>query len=68
MMQTKSSKGGVMSRSYAFDAQKYYIVTQPTRLSDLQLEDLEGEPTARAIKRGRKLRERREARYKDQIM
>jgi hypothetical protein len=34
----------------------------------LQLEELEGEPTARAIKRGRKLRERREARLKDQIM
>jgi hypothetical protein len=68
MMQTKKLKGGVMSKGYAFDAQKYYIVTQPTRLSDLQLEELEGEPTARAIKRGRKLRERREARLKDQIM
>jgi hypothetical protein len=57
-----------MSKSYAFDAQKYYIVTQPTRLSDLQLEDLDGEPTQRALKRGRQLRERREARLKDQIM
>jgi hypothetical protein len=57
-----------MSKSYAFDAQKYYIVTQPTRLSDLQLEDLDGEPTQRVLKRGRQLRERREARLKDQIM
>jgi hypothetical protein len=56
-----------MSKSYGLDdinIQKYYIVTQPTRLSDLQLEDLDGEPTAQAIKRGRKLRERREARMK----
>jgi hypothetical protein len=66
-MQTKTLKGGVMSKSYAFDAQKYYIVTQPTRLSDLQLEELDGEPTVRAVKRGRKLRERREARLKNQL-
>jgi hypothetical protein len=57
-----------MSKSYAFDAQKYYIVTQPTRLSDLQLEELDQEPSARAVKRGRKLRERREARLKDQLI
>jgi hypothetical protein len=68
-MQTKKLKGGVMSKGYAFDdnIQKYYIVTQPTRLSDLQLEELDGEPTARAIKRGRKLRDRREARIKNQL-
>jgi hypothetical protein len=59
-----------MSKGNALDninIQKYYIVTQPTRLSDLQLEELEDEPTARAIKRGRKLRERRAARMKNEL-
>ncbi len=59
-----------MSRSYALDEiniQKYYIVTQPTRISDLQIDDLDNEPSNRAVKRGRKLRERRLARIHNQI-
>jgi hypothetical protein len=60
-----------MSKGYALDdinIQKYYIVTRPTRLSDLQLDEIDGEPAAHAIKRGRKLRERRAARFKNQIV
>jgi hypothetical protein len=49
------------------DVQKYYIVTRPTRLSDLQFDDLESGPDARAIRKGRKLRERRMARIRDQL-
>lgn len=58
-----------MSKSYEdeFEVQKYYIVTQPTRLSDLQLDDLEADPKSHAIKRGRKLRERRMARIRNQL-
>lgn len=60
-----------MSRSYALDdinIQKYYIVTKPTRLSDLQLDELEDEVSSRAVKRGRKLRERRAARIKHELV
>jgi hypothetical protein len=59
-----------MSKGYALDdinIQKYYIVTRPTRLSDLQLEELDGDSTDQAVKRGRKLRERRAARIKHQL-
>jgi hypothetical protein len=49
------------------DMQKFYIVTQPTRLSDLQLDDLESDPNAYAIRKGRKLRERRMAKMRDQL-
>jgi hypothetical protein len=49
------------------DIQKFYIVTRPTRLSDLQLDDLESDPSAHAIRKGRKLRERREAKMRDQL-
>jgi len=59
-----------MSRSYGLDEinmQKYYIVTQPTRLSDLQLDELDTGPDSQAIKRGRKLRQRRLARMRDQM-
>ena len=59
-----------MSKSYGLDdinIQKFYIVTRPTRLSDLQLDDLENEPASHAVKRGRKLRERRMARIRNQL-
>jgi hypothetical protein len=57
-----------MSKSYNQDdinIQKYYIVTQPTRLSDLDLDGLD-DPSS-AVKRGRKLRERRMARIRNQL-
>jgi hypothetical protein len=58
-----------MSKGYAQDEgmEKYYIVTRPTKLSDLQLEDLDGS-VSHAVKRGRRLRERREAHIKNQLM
>lgn len=59
-----------MSKGYGLDdinVQKYYIVTRPTRLSDLQLEDLDAEPESHAVKKGRKLRERRVLRLKNQL-
>jgi|GEM_PF-5910258 len=58
-----------MSRGYAFDPQKYYIVSQPTKLSDLQLDNLgDDDETIQAVKRGRKFRERREAHINNQFM
>jgi hypothetical protein len=57
-----------MSKGYALDdMQKYYIVTRPTRLSELPLDDLDGESVSQAVKRGRKLRDRRMARIKNQL-
>jgi hypothetical protein len=60
-----------MSKSYGLDdinIQKYYIVTRPTRLSDLQLDDIDSDPASRgAVKRGRKLRERRISRIRNQL-
>jgi hypothetical protein len=59
-----------MSKGYALDdinIQKFYIVTRPTRLSDLQLDDLDSAQASNAIKRGRKLRERREERMKNEL-
>jgi hypothetical protein len=49
------------------DMQKFYIVTRPTRLSDLQLEDIESDPNAHALRKGRKLRERRMARMRNML-
>jgi hypothetical protein len=58
-----------MSKGFAQEdsMEKYYIVTRPTKLSDLQLDDLDGS-VSHAVKRGRKLRERREAQIKSQLM
>lgn len=58
-----------MSKGFGLDdinMQKYFIVTRPTPLSDIQFEDVD-EPDSRAIKRGRKLRARREARIRNQL-
>jgi hypothetical protein len=59
-----------MSKGYALDEdmQKYFIVSRPTKLSDLQLDNIDDAETMRAVKRGRKLRARREAQLEDQIM
>jgi hypothetical protein len=59
-----------MSKGYAIDddMQKYFIVSRPTKLSDLQLDNVDDEATIRAVKRGRKLRARREAQLKNQLM
>jgi hypothetical protein len=49
------------------DMQKFYIVTRPTRLSDLQLDDIESDPSDHTIRKGRKLRERRMARMRNML-
>jgi hypothetical protein len=60
-----------MSKGYAldeFDTNKLWIVAQPMPLSQLQLDEYDNEDVSRAVKRGRKLRARREARLKDELM
>lgn len=58
-----------MSRSDldAIKMQKYYIVTQPTPLSQLELEDMDAEPDRRIMKKARNLRARRDARLRNRI-
>jgi hypothetical protein len=57
-----------MSKGYELDkyqTNKLWIVTAPTKISDMQLEEFDDGVVSQAVKRGRKLRARREARLKE---
>jgi hypothetical protein len=57
-----------MSKGYGLDdikMQKFYIVSSPTKLSQLHLDDIDGDDDI--VAKGRKLRARRMARIRNQL-
>ena len=59
-----------MKKHYALkdvNMKKYYIVTRPTRLSDLTFDELEAETSAHWREKARQLQARRWRRIKQQL-
>jgi hypothetical protein len=59
-----------MSKNYGMgdvNLQKYYIVTRPTRLSDLQFDDLDNDDDSKWKQKAQNLQTRRWRKIKNQL-